>query len=185
MDDNKITQAELRELFGEAIPIEVVDLLWNVPDEKTISQLRAELREKAVRLKAGREPPLAPCPLCEGPAKLTSEDWNRYGCQIPGGWAWFVSCESCGLTLGDASTERQTTSDEVIARWNERPVRCEFRPAMAQDRAVGPQANGSLMPMLGGLVCDCGYRATIPAGVRISAIPCPTLLGRWHGVPTF
>lgn len=43
----KITQQELVDMFGSQMPIEAVDLLWNAPDEMTIGEARAKLREIA------------------------------------------------------------------------------------------------------------------------------------------
>jgi len=42
-----ITQEDLIELFGEAMPIEAVNLLWNCPGEWTLGRLRSELRKIA------------------------------------------------------------------------------------------------------------------------------------------
>lgn len=43
----KITQDELRELFGETIPIEVISLLWSSPPEMAIGEVREKVREMA------------------------------------------------------------------------------------------------------------------------------------------
>lgn len=42
-----ITPAEMVEMFGESMPIEAIKLLWSAPDEKTIGEIRSELREIA------------------------------------------------------------------------------------------------------------------------------------------
>lgn len=42
-----ITQNELRTLFGESIPIEAIKLIFDAPDERTIGELRRQLREMA------------------------------------------------------------------------------------------------------------------------------------------
>lgn len=34
-------------MFGESMPIEAIKLLWSAPDEKTIGEIRSELREIA------------------------------------------------------------------------------------------------------------------------------------------
>lgn len=41
----KITQSEMIEMFGEAMPMVAVNLVFDAPPEKTIGEIRAELRE--------------------------------------------------------------------------------------------------------------------------------------------
>jgi hypothetical protein len=53
-----ITKDEMMELFGEALPMEAVQLLWNTPPNKTVGDLRAELR--AVAAKIDRRTPRLP-----------------------------------------------------------------------------------------------------------------------------
>lgn len=43
----RITRAEIVEMFGETMPIEAVNLLWDSPGEMTIGEMRAKLREIA------------------------------------------------------------------------------------------------------------------------------------------
>jgi hypothetical protein len=57
-DQRPIDKAEMIELFGESIPMEAVALLWNSPDEKTLGELRAELR--AIAAKKDRRTPNLP-----------------------------------------------------------------------------------------------------------------------------
>lgn len=45
--ERKFTQEELIGLFGDEIPIEVVNIIWNAPEGKTIGQIRSEVREFA------------------------------------------------------------------------------------------------------------------------------------------
>lgn len=47
--EDKISRDELREMFGEAIPIEAVNIFWGGPDDMTVGQCRAKLRELAAR----------------------------------------------------------------------------------------------------------------------------------------
>jgi hypothetical protein len=49
MSDAPITQKEMIELFGEAMPIEAVNLIWNGPDDMTVGECRAKLREIAAK----------------------------------------------------------------------------------------------------------------------------------------
>ena len=49
--ERKFTQEELVGLFGDTLPIEVVNLLWNAPDGKTVGQIRTEVRAFAARQK--------------------------------------------------------------------------------------------------------------------------------------
>lgn len=42
-----ITREEMIELFGDAMPMEAVQLLWESPGEWTLAQLRAEVRRIA------------------------------------------------------------------------------------------------------------------------------------------
>lgn len=53
-DERPITSDEMVELFGERMPIEAVMLLWGSPDEMTIGQLRAKLRQIARERKPTR-----------------------------------------------------------------------------------------------------------------------------------
>lgn len=70
----KITQAEMAQMFGEVMPIEAVSLLFNAGSEKTVGEIRSELRLLAgppARWKA-RE---IVYNLCEDP-----EMWATHGC---------------------------------------------------------------------------------------------------------
>lgn len=51
--EEKIQRDELRELFGDRLPIEAVNLIWNCEPGKTVAEARAELRALAARLNAG------------------------------------------------------------------------------------------------------------------------------------
>lgn len=54
-DTSRISAEEMIELFGETMPIEAVQLLWSAGDDKTVGELRAELRQIArKRLSADR-----------------------------------------------------------------------------------------------------------------------------------
>lgn len=53
---DKITQAEMVEMFGEAMPVEAVNLLWDSPGDWTLGQLRAELRRIAANAPHPRPP---------------------------------------------------------------------------------------------------------------------------------
>lgn len=46
-DTDKITKEEMMKMFGETMPIEAVNLIWNSPGTKTIGAVRAELRHIA------------------------------------------------------------------------------------------------------------------------------------------
>jgi len=46
--DNRLTQAEFQELFGDEIPIEIVSLVHDCPDDWTLRQLRAEVIKRAL-----------------------------------------------------------------------------------------------------------------------------------------
>jgi len=50
-DQSKITQEEMIKMFGDAMPIEAVNLLWNTDDSKTLGDIRAELRTIAEKHK--------------------------------------------------------------------------------------------------------------------------------------
>lgn len=43
-------------MFGDKLPMEAVALLWDGPGDKTIGQLRAELRALAARMKSATPP---------------------------------------------------------------------------------------------------------------------------------
>lgn len=48
----KISQLELRELFGDNMPMEAVQVVFGAPPERTVGEIRAELREIAARYTA-------------------------------------------------------------------------------------------------------------------------------------
>jgi len=50
-NEGPITQEEMIELFGEAMPIEAVQLLWQADGSATVGQIRAKLREIGQRNK--------------------------------------------------------------------------------------------------------------------------------------
>lgn len=47
-----ITREEMIEMFGEAMPMEAVALVWDTPGEMTLGEVRARLREIAATPKA-------------------------------------------------------------------------------------------------------------------------------------
>lgn len=49
MNTGPITNEEMIQLFGETMPMEAVDLLWNASVDKTVGELRHELREIAAK----------------------------------------------------------------------------------------------------------------------------------------
>ena len=48
---DRITREEMIEMFGEEMPREAINLLWDAPATKTIGELRAQLREIGRRLR--------------------------------------------------------------------------------------------------------------------------------------
>jgi len=48
LHDNRLTQAEFQDLFGDEIPIEIVSLVHDCPDDWTLRQLRAEVIKRAL-----------------------------------------------------------------------------------------------------------------------------------------
>lgn len=58
MSENKITREEMIGWFGSEMPIEAVNLVWNSPGEKTLGQIREELRAMGERHKARKKPEL-------------------------------------------------------------------------------------------------------------------------------
>lgn len=52
MSTDPITREEMIKLFGETMPIEAVNLVWNSPGNMTIGEVRAALREIAAKKKA-------------------------------------------------------------------------------------------------------------------------------------
>lgn len=57
-DSSPITRDEMIEMFGDAMPIEAVNLIWNGPPGMSVGECRVKLREIAANRKA--EPRLAP-----------------------------------------------------------------------------------------------------------------------------
>ena len=52
-DTSPITQLEMIEMFGVAMPIEAVELLWDADEYDTIGEVRAKLREIAAQRREG------------------------------------------------------------------------------------------------------------------------------------
>lgn len=52
--DEKISQNEMREMFGDMIPMEAVSIIWDGDGSKTVAQARAELRALSVKIKGWR-----------------------------------------------------------------------------------------------------------------------------------
>lgn len=42
-----ITRQDMMDMFGEFMPIEAVNLIWNAPEARTVGEMRAELRKIA------------------------------------------------------------------------------------------------------------------------------------------
>ncbi len=42
-----ITREEMIAMFGSECPIEAINLIWNAPEQKTLAEIRRELREIA------------------------------------------------------------------------------------------------------------------------------------------
>lgn len=55
-EGDKITREEMRELFGDRMPLEAAKLLWDLPSTKTVDEIRAELRELAMTTATKDEP---------------------------------------------------------------------------------------------------------------------------------
>lgn len=51
-ETDPITPDEIFAMFGNTLPMEAVALMWDGPDEMTVGELRAKLREIAAQKKA-------------------------------------------------------------------------------------------------------------------------------------
>lgn len=69
--DDKITRDELWGMFGDELPMEAVNLIWNAPAEKTVREVREELREMGKRIQADAQNPIKIA------RKIVSEEWAR------------------------------------------------------------------------------------------------------------
>lgn len=49
-DQGKITQQELKDWFGDSMPVAVVSLVFNASPDKPIGEIRAQVREMADRV---------------------------------------------------------------------------------------------------------------------------------------
>lgn len=49
VSNGPITREEMIEMFGSEAPIEAINLIWNAPDNKTLADIRRELREIAAK----------------------------------------------------------------------------------------------------------------------------------------
>lgn len=54
-DNQKFTREEFAELFGEEVPIEAVDLVWNSSPEATIGEIREQLRAMGLARKRSKD----------------------------------------------------------------------------------------------------------------------------------
>jgi len=52
---DKISQEEMVKMFGETMPIEAVNLIWDSPGTMTLGEVRAELRKIAEHLKLEKQ----------------------------------------------------------------------------------------------------------------------------------
>lgn len=51
-EQKPITSDDLREWFGERMPVEVISLLWDAPGNMTIGEVRAAVRKMAREVSA-------------------------------------------------------------------------------------------------------------------------------------
>lgn len=136
-NEAKITQQDLIDMFGETMPIEAVNLVWNSDDKKTLGQIRAELREMAKVAdthESTEQSELEPCPFCGGKVDLeTTIDGRKW---------WGVVCRNsknvggtCGISI------RATASKEAaIKRWNTRaPKPVEGQDVTQADREAASE----------------------------------------------
>lgn len=68
-----ITREEMITMFGDAMPIEAVALLWNSPGETTIGEIRAKLREIAAARQNRAQRPSLPQAGEHSPNRGTGE----------------------------------------------------------------------------------------------------------------
>ena len=52
-DASPITQQEMMDMFGEMMPMEAVELLWQADDHETIGEVRAKLHKIATQRRGG------------------------------------------------------------------------------------------------------------------------------------
>lgn len=107
MADSKITQEEMVELFGEAMPVEAFNLLADAPEDWTLAQVRERLREIAAERDDVK---LKPCPFCGAAPEFETpraSNWKTYSikCSNP---RCNVKPHACDLT------------EIAIAAWNTR-----------------------------------------------------------------
>lgn len=78
-DTDPITQDEVYQLFGEELPMEAVQLLWNGSDETTVGELRAKLRDLARRRVIDAKTEAVARAICEADGRDPNADWRAQG----------------------------------------------------------------------------------------------------------
>lgn len=75
-DQRPITQAEMIQLFGDAMPMEAIALFWESPDEMTFGELRAKLRSIAHTRKTDERIERVARAICEAAGENPDADWR-------------------------------------------------------------------------------------------------------------
>ena len=78
-DQSPITEAEMRQLFGETLPMEAVQLLWSSPDEVTFGELRAKLRSIAHNRIIDTKLEKVARAICTADGQNPDSDWRQQG----------------------------------------------------------------------------------------------------------
>ena len=76
-DEKQITQEEMQQLFGETMPWQAVELIWNAPDTMTIGEVRSKLRKMAAQRKNLSPEVEAACHVLEDYDMLEEADQLR------------------------------------------------------------------------------------------------------------
>ena len=60
----KLAKSEITAIFGDAIPIEAVNILFDSPDETPITEMRAQLAALAKKIASDAAPDIHTNPIC-------------------------------------------------------------------------------------------------------------------------
>lgn len=112
-----ITPQELGTIFGDHLPIEAVQLFWDLPADMSIEEARQKLSDLTDALKARKYP--LPCPFCG----VTPEQ-SGYGFYHKGDETQHITCENIHCRVNPSICQVQSEYGEwdIVEAWNTREL---------------------------------------------------------------
>lgn len=130
----KITSEEMVEMFGETMPLEAVDMLFNSDGSMTVGEMRAALRKLAEERKRPFDPACDEAvvwrtrgyePACDDPLVTAAFAWADATSVSRGSGAFgtFVRAFIAGAVFRDSDGPRMAETNEDSARGEAGPAR--------------------------------------------------------------